>query len=165
VREVAITPDNDFLFGAEDPQGFRCPYGSHVRRANPRESLDPGSQVQVGITNRHRILRLGRRYAPQAGRNPGLFFMCLNADIERQFEFIQQTWAQAPSFHGLVHERDPLIGSRDHDGARPRPVDDGYTIPTRDGPVRLRAMPEFVRTLGGGYFFVPGKALLEYVAS
>jgi hypothetical protein len=26
-------------------------------------------------------------------------------------------------------------------------------------------MPEFVRTLGGGYFFVPGRSLLRYLAS
>lgn len=165
VREVTITPDNDFLFGAEDPQGLRCPFGAHIRRTNPRESLDPASQEQVAITNRHRILRLGRRYVPESGRNPGLFFMCLNADIERQFEFIQQTWAQASSFHGLMHERDPLLGSRDGNDAAAHRPDDGYTIPTRDGPVRLCAMPEFVRTLGGGYFFVPGKSLLEYLAS
>jgi hypothetical protein len=34
--------------------------------------------------------------------------MCLNADIERQFEFIQQTWLRAPSFHGLRSEVDPV---------------------------------------------------------
>ena len=164
VREVAISPDNDFLFGAEDPQGLRCPLGAHIRRANPRESFDPRSQDQLAITNRHRILRVGRRYEPQPGRNPGLFFMCLNADIERQFEFIQQTWLQAPSFHGLSGERDPLVGSRDG-GNIARQADDGCTIPTRDAPVHLRGMPEFVRPIGGGYFFVPGKSLLQYLAS
>ena len=135
VREVSVTPDNDFLFGAEDPQGLRCPFGAHIRRANPRESQEPGSSEQLAITNRHRILRVGRRYQPDAGRNQGLFFMCLNADIERQFEFIQQTWLQAPSFHGLMDERDPIVGSR-HPGA-PR-SDDGYTIPTGEKPVRLQ---------------------------
>ena len=164
VREVAIAPDNDFLFGAEDPQGLRCPFGAHIRRANPRESFDPSSQDQLAITNRHRILRVGRRYEPQPGRNPGLFFMCLNADIERQFEFIQQTWLQAPSFHGLSGERDPLVGSRDGAGPTRQP-DEGCTIPTRDAPVRLRGMPAFVRPIGGGYFFVPGKSLLQYLAS
>jgi deferrochelatase/peroxidase EfeB len=162
VREVAITPDNDFLFGAEDPQGLRCPFGAHVRRANPRESFEPGSQEQLGITNRHRILRVGRRYEPEAGRNPGLFFMCLNADLERQFEFIQQTWLQAPSFHGLVDERDPLLGSRLAGTARPQ---DTYSIPTRETPVRLPAMPDFVKTIGGGYFFLPGRSVLRYLAN
>jgi deferrochelatase/peroxidase EfeB len=162
-RNIAITPDNDFLFGAEDAQGLRCPFGAHIRRANPRESFDPGSEEQLAITNRHRILRVGRRYQPKQGRNDGLFFMCLNADIERQFEFIQQTWLQSPSFSALTRERDPILGSRHTtDASR---ADDGFTIPTRDAPVRLRSMPEFVRTLGGGYFFIPGKSLLRYLAS
>ena len=56
-------------------------------------------------------------------------------------------------------ERDPLLGSREADS--PRQADHGFTIPARDSPIRLRGMPEFVRTLGGGYFFVPGKALLQ----
>jgi deferrochelatase/peroxidase EfeB len=162
VREVAITPDNDFLFGAEDPQGLRCPFGAHIRRANPRESFDAGSQDQLAITNRHRILRVGRRYREAEGRRPGLFFMCLNADLERQFEFVQQTWLQAPSFHGLMDERDPVIGSRHPGAVRP---DDGFSIPTREAPVRLKAMPDFVRTLGGGYFFLPGRSVLRYLAS
>ena len=161
-RPISIKPDNDFLFGAEDPQGLRCPFGAHIRRANPRESFAPGSEEQLAITNRHRILRVGRQYKPRADGRPGLFFMCLNADLERQFEFIQQTWLQAPSFHGLMDERDPVVGTR-HPGA-PQ-ADDGFSLPTREAPVRLQRMPEFVRTLGGGYFFVPGRSLLHYLAS
>jgi deferrochelatase/peroxidase EfeB len=155
-RAKAVEPDNDFLFGAEDPQALRCPFGAHVRRTNPRESFDPGSQEQLEITNRHRILRVGRLYRPKEGQRPGLFFMCLNADLERQFEFVQQTWAQEPSFHGLCRERDPLIGSRGDC--------DNFTIPTRDGPVQLTGLPSFVQTRGGGYFFMPGKSLLHYLA-
>ena len=100
--------DNDFLFGTEDPEALRCPFGSHIRRANPRDSLDPGSQDQIDISNRHRIMRIGRQYVPQDGGRPGLFFMCLNGDLERQFEFVQQTWLKSPSFHGLSCEKDPL---------------------------------------------------------
>jgi len=42
----ARSPDNDFLHGEEDPEGQRCPLSSHVRRTNPRESFEPGSQRQ-----------------------------------------------------------------------------------------------------------------------
>jgi hypothetical protein len=88
--------------------------------------------------------------------------MCLNADIERQFEFIQQTWLQAPSFHGLMDERDPVLGSRDPGTAPPA---GGFSVPTRESPVHLKGMPDFVRTLGGGYFFLPGRSLLRYLAT
>ncbi len=150
--------DNDFLFGTEDPEGVRCPFGAHIRRANPRDSLDPGSQDQIDISNRHRILRVGRGYVPEAGQNPGLMFMCLNGDLERQFEFVQQTWMGSETFHGLAGERDPLAGVRE--GC---PV--GYTVPTRDGPVRLSPMARFVTPRGGGYFFLPGRRLLEFLGS
>ena len=146
--------DNDFLYGVEDPQATRCPFGAHIRRANPRDSLMPGSMEQVSISNRHRMLRVGRLYTPEPGRDPGLMFMCLNGDIERQFEFIQQTWLVSPAFHGLVGEQDPLTSNKDGTG---------YVMPSQDGPVRLKPLPQFVKTLGGGYFFMPGRSLLQYL--
>jgi deferrochelatase/peroxidase EfeB len=149
-------PDNDFLFGSEDPQALRCPFGAHIRRANPRESFEPNSQEQLAITNRHRIMRIGRFYQPRKGQKEGIFFMCLNGDLERQFEFVQQTWVQGPSFHGLVNERDPVIADPGGQG--------GYTIPTRTGPMRLEGLRPFVRTRGGAYFFLPGRRLLRYLA-
>jgi len=81
----------------------------------------------------------------------------LNGDLERQFEFVQQTWIQSPSFQGLVNERDPLIGERNGQN--------DYTIPTRGGPIRLANLPAFINTRGGGYFFLPGRRTLLYLAS
>ena len=45
-------------------RGARCPVGSHIRRSNPRDSLDPrpGSSDSWTINRRHRILRRGREY-------------------------------------------------------------------------------------------------------
>ncbi|WP_380871994.1 hypothetical protein ACFB49_29490 [Sphingomonas sp. DBB INV C78] len=153
-----IRPDNDFLFGTEDPQGLRCPYGSHIRRANPRDSLDPGSNEQITITNRHRIIRVGRGYGGTVDQPAGLMFMCLAGDIERQFEFIQQTWMGSTKFHGLDVETDPIVS----DGQTGRC---GFTVPTRAGPIALNPMPQFVTMRGGGYFFLPGKQLLDWLAS
>ena len=149
--------DNDFLFGSEDPQGLRCPFGAHVRRANPRDSFAPGSPDQIDISNRHRIMRISRTYVPREGEKDGLMFMCLNGDIERQFEFIQQTWLGSETFHGLSGERDCLAGNREGSP-------DGFTIATRDGPIRLAGMSRFVIPRGGGYFFLPGKRLLEFLS-
>jgi deferrochelatase/peroxidase EfeB len=152
-----LEPDNDFLFGSEDPQALRCPFGAHIRRANPRESFEPGSLEQLAITNRHRIIRVGRFYRPKRGQKKGIFFMCLNGDLERQFEFVQQTWVQSPTFHGLANERDPLLADPGGQG--------GYTIPSRAGPLRVDGLRRFVQTRGGGYFFLPGRRFLTYLAT
>ena len=150
---------NDFRYGVADPSGVGCPFGAHTRRANPRDSFDPGSDTQMRITNRHRILRVGRKYdaSDKTGGRPGLLFMCLNADIGRQFEFIQQTWLLGRSFHGLEDEVDPLLGQA-HRGPRT------FTVHTQQGPVRLRTAQDFVTVKGGGYFFIPGRDALRYLA-
>jgi deferrochelatase/peroxidase EfeB len=159
---AAKFPDNDFKFGAEDPDGLCCPFGAHIRRANPRESFDPGSEVQIGITNRHRIFRVGRSYRPQAHgatrlEKPGLIFMCVNADIEGQFEFLQQTWLLGSGFHGLRDEIDPAVGY----GTRDK--NEVFTIPTEKGPIRLGGLRDFVKVRGGAYLFMPSKRVVDYM--
>ena len=154
--------ENSFQLGLEDPEGLRCPFGAHIRRANPRDSLNPGSLDQIAISNRHRILRIGRKYVPREGQKPGLLFMCLNGDLERQFEFIQQTWLNGNVVSlscpiTLSGERDPFM-TTDLKG------DTGFTIPTREGPVKLSPMQRFITMRGGGYFFLPGKRLIGYLS-
>lgn len=146
-------PDNDFLFGKEDPQGLQCPFGSHIRRTNPRDSQAPKSPQQLAITNRHRILRAGRSY--QDGDSQGLLFVCFNGDIERQFEFIQQTWVRNSAFHGLQNEIDPLF-NREDSGE--------YSIPMANGSRRLCDVASFVTVRGGEYFFLPGRQALAFLA-
>lgn len=163
-----------------DPYGQKCPVGSHVRRTNPRDSLEPARDESLIVTRRHRILRRGRAYGPPlaAGVEPpaliaaaddqvkrGLLFLCLNADIARQFEFIQQTWVVNPKFEGLCSDPDPLIGPHcDPARARSRDEISAFTIP-RD-PVRRRetALRRFVTMRGGAYFFVPGLRALRFLA-
>ncbi len=154
-----IQKDEDFLFGRDDPQGLACPFGAHIRRANPRDQFDPDNKTQMSITNRHRILRRGRAYVDgdTSEADPqGLLFMCLNADIERQFEFLQQTWIGSTSFGPLRDENDPLTGLNRGGGT--------YTIPTLAGPKQLTGMPSFVSVIGGGYFFLPGRRALAYLS-
>lgn len=161
---------NDFAYGVDDSRGLACPLGSHIRRANPRDSQEPGDPDEQRITNRHRLLRRGRSYAYEAdgdgaGTRTGLLFMALCADLERQFEFVQRSWLNATSFHGLVDERDPLLG-----GAAPRTPggaatdeEGGFTIPTAAGPVRIPALKSAVKLRGGGYFFLPSRSALAFL--
>jgi Dyp-type peroxidase family len=171
--DESLSDDNDFSFHEPDRSGTRCPVGSHIRRANPRDSLDPdpGSMASVAVNKRHRLLRRGRSYGRRIGiaaalsgsgpadeeRERGLHFICLNANIARQFEFVQHTWLNNPKFGDLYDDPDPLVGVTD--GPR------AFTI--QGAPVRRRLpeMPSFVSVRGGGYFFMPGIRALRYLAA
>ena len=148
--------DNNFRYGRDDPYGLACPRGAHIRRANVRDALHPDKQDPLSITNRHRILRVGRPYAVPGQEDPaGLLFMCLNAEIERQFEFLQQSWLLHSSFDGLRNEVDPLLGAHGGSGS--------FTVPTAEGPLCLTGLPDFVTPIGGGYFWLPSRAAVKYL--
>jgi len=95
--------------------------------------------------------------------DPGLHFICLGANIARQFEFVQNAWAMGVHFDGVANESDPLLGTRAAgvDGAST----DGFSLPRADGPdERIAALPQFVTVLGGAYFFLPGVRALRWLA-
>ena len=160
----AAEHENDFSYAQDDPQGRACPFGAHVRRANPRDSKQPGDPAEQVITNRHRLLRRGRSYSLSATGERGLMFAALCTDIERQFEFVQQFWVNSPGFHGLAHEPDPLIGSSTPDPVTGSPLPRRFTIPTAAGPLRLDGMQSYVQPRAGGYFFMPSKSALTWLA-
>ena len=95
------------------------------------------------------MLRVGRNLENETG----LLFLALVRDIERQFEFVQQSWLNSDGFGGAENETDPLLG----------PEGRSFTVPTPGGPVSLGPLPRFVRSYGGGYFFVPGKDTLRWL--
>ncbi len=153
--------NNDFMFSRSDRDGYACPIGSHIRRMNPRDALLSNERKSLEVGNRHRILRRGRRYEdPPSGdsgkADQGLVFVAINADIQRQFEFLQQTWLNNEKFLGLHDSQDPLVG--DHQG--------GGRMEIQDKPVRRRihGLPRFVDVKGGGYFFLPSLRGLRFLA-
>jgi deferrochelatase/peroxidase EfeB len=129
----------------------------------------------VASTRFHRLLRRGREYGPAVsleqalgepggGAEPGLHFICLNANIARQFEFVQNAWAMGTHFDGLPDESDPLLGTR-LPGADGAPTD-GFSVPRGDGPdERIAGLPQFVTVLGGAYFFLPGIRALRFLVT
>ncbi len=169
-----LADDNDFAYYQADPYGFNCPIGSHIRRTNPRDSLDPapGSQQSIAVGKRHRIIRRGREYGPPVDpaellsikkpitedQDRGLHFLCLNANISRQFEFIQHTWVNNPHFDGLYDDADPILGVH---------YPDGGTFTMQAKPVRKRftSIPRFISVVGGAYFFMPGIRALRFLAN
>ena len=191
---------NQFTFDL-DSDGLSCPFGAHIRRANPRNAdlpsgtppsllgrlsrvlaldkvlnKDPGDlrAGRVASTRFHRLLRRGREYGPMlthdqregppAADEPpsGLHFICLNANIGRQFEFVQGSWLQSTAFDGLRDENDPLLGNRETLGRCPA---DKFSLPTT-GSMRqqIQNIPRFITVRGGAYFFLPGIRALRYIA-
>jgi len=151
--------NNDFGYGAEnDTRGFKCPFGSHVRRMNPRDG------EIFGNPRRHRLVRREASYGPpfpegaleDDGIERGMIFACICASIKGQFEFIQEEWMNSGIFIGQNDERDPLCGANDGSGA--------FTIPERPLRRRLRGLPRFVVTRGGEYFFVPGLRATRWIS-
>ena len=83
----------------------------------------------------------------------GLLFICLNTDIARQFEFVQQTWILNSNFATLFDETDPLVGPKGH-----------FTIPEQ--PLRrIVEVATFIQMAGGEYFFLPSIPALNYLAA
>ena len=121
----------------------------------------------------HRILRRGREYgselSPEEALQPrppaedprGLHFVCLNANISRQFEFLQNAWIANTKFAGLTGESDPLLGTGE--SLLGCPVTNDFTIPAEAGlRRRISGLPQFVTVRGGAYFFLPSLRALRY---
>lgn len=177
-----------------DPEGLTCPFGAHIRRANPRTGDMPGGRQgfiswalrTLGLKHGdpredllsssrfHRIIRRGRPYGAVIDRESalrdegsgiasGIYFIALNANISRQFEFIQDAWIVNSKFNGLNGESDPLLGNRAASpGGHPT---DGFSLPQASGPNRrIAGLPQFVTMRGGAYFFLPGIRALRFLA-
>ncbi|MBR0686004.1 Dyp-type peroxidase [Bradyrhizobium manausense] len=153
--------NNQFTY-SDDLRGLNCPVGAHVRRLNPRSGLTGSNGASV---HRHRLLRQGLPYGSRLpadataddGAARGAIMLLVNADIARQFEFVQKVWINDGDFAGLGNDKDPMIGGNDGSGS--------FTIPRTGAPRRrLPNLPAFVSTRGGEYFFLPGIAALRSLA-
>ncbi|MGY2996922.1 Dyp-type peroxidase [Mesorhizobium sp. URHB0026] len=149
-----------FRYG-DDLDGSKCPFGAHIRRANPRDMLDPELSVEQGattLTNRRRILRRGLPYADPDGE-VGVIMMAICASVFRQFEFIQQQWMSYGLDFEAGNDSCPLTGNRAQS--------DKHVIP--GGPANettfiAAGLPEFVATRGGDYFFLPSLNAIRMIA-
>ncbi len=66
----ALSTSNGFGYHV-DPLGLACPLGAHIRRANPRDSLDPQPAASLAASDLHRLLRRGRSYGQAGGGGAG----------------------------------------------------------------------------------------------
>jgi Dyp-type peroxidase family len=152
---------NDFTY-ASDPQGMKCPLGSHIRRVHPRDSE---GFFDGKLTNRHRLVRRGRSYGPPLpegqmeddGVDRGLVFVCFNANTWRQFETVQKLWVDDGDPFGLGGDKDFLIGCPNGNGGK-------MTIPGNP-PFFLSPQPGFVTMRGGEYLFQPSISALKWLVN
>ena len=148
---------NDFDF-SDDPDGIGCPHGAHIRRSNPRASLP----IDRTLIDRHRMIRRGVPYGPDLppgahddGGDRGLVFATFQADLQRQFEFVQSLW---------LHDGDSLRLGSTEDVFDPA-LRDGSSllVPKEERTVFVHPMRRYVTTRGGAYFFVPGLRALRWL--
>jgi Dyp-type peroxidase family len=150
------TQANNFDY-AEDGNGYACPIGAHIRRANPRLSMPFDGKLVA----RHRLVRRGLPYgtalAPGSaddGVDRGIVFACFQADLERQFEFIQSQWFDDGNAFGLGTDKDPLLGTQNG----------GKLVVNGAPPAFASPMRTVVTVLGGEYFYAPGLNGLDYLS-
>ena len=166
--------NNDFVFKTADPKGFKCPAHAHARKVNPRGTTPSTSEAGE---RKRRIARRGIPYGkpmpeicdaaetdPDPAGDRGLLFLCFQANVENQFEFIQRTWVDNPNFPDNVFNLpfqddtgdDPLIGQDQNEKQRwPKKWGDkdaGRTKFSFDAAVTLK---------GGEYLFAPSLPFLK----
>lgn len=163
--------DNDFTY-ANDPKQGHCPFASHVRLANPRESFQ-GSPAP-------RILRRGMAYGSRYDSNDaaskseprGVLFMAFCASLAEQYEVIQR-WLNGGNATGLSSAAiDPLTGVWPEPGTRPLNSWTGerqwtpYTFRYVDSNKQVRRVKltkPLTELRWGLYAFMPSKPALEKI--
>lgn len=158
---------------ADLPQGTKGLFSRLIRMLGLGRT---NSSDLIASTRFHRIVRRGRDYGtgltleaalqpePPGDDERGLHFICLNANIARQFEFVQTAWINGTKFNGLSEESDPLLGNREPIPGCP--VTNTFSIPREEGVRRrISDVPQFVTVRGGAYFFLPSLSALRYFAN
>jgi Dyp-type peroxidase family len=154
--------NNDFNY-ANDPRGRQVPFGSHIRRMNPRDT----ELARLTDVNVHRIIRRGTTYGAPYDPNAlseaddevprGAYFLFISAKAMATIEFLQQEWINDGNFIGAGNERDPIIGLQ-QDGAT-------FTIPKEPVRRRVHGIETFSVLRGGEYFFMPSLSALRWIGN
>lgn len=170
----AKTPTNNFNYD-QDTEATKCPFHAHIRKTNPRGDTgrvvsSPGEDEALKIEKTHRIARRGISYGendptaePKTGS--GLLFLCFQASIENQFNFIQARWSNPDRFVDVGVGLDPVIGQSG------KPSDQKPNViskwPTKWGGDETKEyhFKLWVTMKGGEYFFAPSISFLTNLAS
>ena len=151
---------------SDDKSGSKCPMGAHIRRSNPRGSLefnnDGAFETPAALDNRRRLIRRGLPYGvstPDSNNGEhGTIIMTIVADIKRQYEFVIQQWLNYGNDFKLANDRDPITGNQKGNGGRMVLGGD-----KNKAPKFLMDIPQFIETRGGVYLFIPSITALNLI--
>jgi hypothetical protein len=170
-----------------DVFGLQCPIASHIRRTNPRD--DTYVRDNPDMASSHRITRRANAYGPKytpdtAGDTRGLVGYFIVANLATQWEFVFHSWVYlngfnpndaSPNQSGV----DPLFGPNDPNafvtpyfyynttlpGGGTAFVDPtGAVVQNPPNDDQGPPMPQFVRTDGGLYVFLPSITALRLMS-
>lgn len=150
--------NNNFSF-KDDEFGKKCPYSSHIRRMNPRDS----KSFVMEDMRLHRIIRKSVSYgdivSPEIteddGKERGLYFIGISANAMGTLEFLQKQWANDGNSKNLGEEKDPLIGVNE-DGV--------FSMAAEPITIRYRGLSTFNIVKGGVYCFIPSLSALKWIS-
>jgi Dyp-type peroxidase family len=156
--------DRDFSKGYQsDPDGLKCPLHAHIRKVNPRffreklwEEADRYRRIDKDIFGI--IVRRGIPYKTE--KEEGLLFMCYQANIDHQFQIVQQNWSNNFYFPEFETQEkrivgyDPIAGQYNANLAD----EEGNTWNLRWGGKQKTIAADFRATVtfkGGEFFYAP----------
>jgi len=152
--------DFDFI---KDTEGKRCPFHSHVRKANPRGGLS----YQWDNTRDAQFVRRSAVYGPREAlerkealpeTGVGLLFLGYMASVGRQFLVMQKSWMGNPRFPTPGPDEAPV--GRDTMVFGGTPEEKVWKWNHEGVNYEIPMLTEFVVPKGGGYFYIPTKAWL-----
>jgi deferrochelatase/peroxidase EfeB len=187
-RKHSERANNDFEYGLpddgegrkvpRDPDGLKCPFSAHIRKAYPRDEtvagdldpyrdLRPERTLNERDTQTHRLLRRGIPYGPSSHSTPdkpeddaidrGLLFMAYMTSITDQFEFVSNQWLNDADFKRPATGVDPILG---HVGDTDERGTINTVLPYEANTVEI-GLETWVTTTGGEYFFAPSITALR----
>ncbi|MBL4879727.1 MAG: Dyp-type peroxidase [Oleispira sp.] len=149
---------NDFNYASDRRTGSKCPFGSHIRKTNQRNSTMPD-----GVQFPRRGIPYGGNVTKDAEGGVGLLFMAYNSNIGSQFEFMQSSWVNSEHFPGGSNSPngiDSIIGQGSKASGQV------YFKKWGDDTSAFRETPSlggFVTMKGGEYFFTPSISFLKSI--